>query len=762
MVYQITSGHEERALKVFKPRFRVPSMVALTRRLAPFAELPGLQVCRRLVITPQQHDNLLTLDPDLLYAVVMPWIKGPTWMEVLFNSQAMTPEESLSLARGFALVLAGMEQEGLAHCDLSGPNVLLPMFAGAASDQGPVALVDVEQLYGPDLRKPETITSGSSGYTHRIAPEDPWSPEADRFAGAILLAEMLGWCDTQVREAAWGETYFDPDELQRDSQRYQLLDSVLRARWGDNTARLLERAWASDTLGECATFGEWLVKLPKNVARQEASASSAPPRPANDPSPLPHAPSLPTRSEIEELTRQLMAQGNDAQAHGKHDLALESYREASSLAPYGSPLATELASNIDALQSREPQPPSKVEIGRSDPAAQPATAYPEERKPLFATSGVMAQAPVPVSIQPANRSRTGSKRLWMVALPLILLALAIILVTLQSRAESTGATVTAITTSLAEATQSPAATSTSSTGYSASLLATLEQHEGQVRTVAFSPDGKALASGSSDGTLRLWDVVDSSLIFSSQVDTYTVESVAFSPDGQMIGTGSWNTMVQLWGLDGTKLRTLRGHKDTVESIAFSPDGQTLASASSDGGAWLWRLSDGVWLRGLDGNPSNVTSVLFSPDGTLVAGSLMRGSVILWSASQKEVPPQTLTAVTNFSTSVAFSPDGQLIASGAKDSNVFVWRVADHALLRPLRGHQDAVIDVAFSPDGELLASGSSDKTVRLWRVSDWSLVLTMPAHSSDVWDLSFSPDGKMLASASLDGTVKLWSLHTGR
>jgi len=123
--------------------------------------------------------------------------------------------------------------------------------------------VDVEQLYSSDLKRPELLPGGSPGYAHRTAPEGLWSPNADRFAGAVLIAEMLGWCDERVREAAWGENYFDPQEMQRESERYQTLMTVLRERWGGGVSGLFERAWRSETLADCATFGEWLVVLPE-------------------------------------------------------------------------------------------------------------------------------------------------------------------------------------------------------------------------------------------------------------------------------------------------------------------------------------------------------------------------------------------------------------------------------------------------------------------------------------------------------------------
>ena len=123
---------------------------------------------------------------------------------------------------------------------------------------------DVEQIFGPGLTRPEVLTSGSPGYAqHRGISGDVWESRADRFAGAVLIAEMLGWCDARVRDIAWGETYFDPDETQTDSERYRVLLEVLRDRWGSAVPAVFQRAWESEVLADCPTFGEWLVALPE-------------------------------------------------------------------------------------------------------------------------------------------------------------------------------------------------------------------------------------------------------------------------------------------------------------------------------------------------------------------------------------------------------------------------------------------------------------------------------------------------------------------
>jgi hypothetical protein len=270
------------ALKVFKAHFRLPSLVSLTERLARYATIPGLGVCKRTVITPRNNPELLAAHPDLIYAVVMSWLDGPTWMEVLLENKVLPREMSLHLARSFADQLSYMEEFGTAHCDISGPNLLIPALADPPVTGGPpVALVDVEQLYGPNLDRPEMLPGGSPGYAHKTAPEGLWSAASDRFSGAMLLSEMLGICDRRINEASWGENYFDPGEMQKaGSMRFDLLLKVLQENWGASVGELLRRTWCSDSLTECPTLGEWLMALQKQEKEMPGTVQAASSMPA--------------------------------------------------------------------------------------------------------------------------------------------------------------------------------------------------------------------------------------------------------------------------------------------------------------------------------------------------------------------------------------------------------------------------------------------------------------------------------------------------
>jgi len=252
------------ALKVIKEKWRAPALVTLSQKLEPFAELPGLTVCRRVALNARQHSDLLRQHPDLLYASLMPWISGPTWMQIIQEKRELTPKHSLALARALAEILTTLEERGVAHCDLSGPNLIIANLPdnSKSGEACAIALVDVEQLFGPGLNTPPMLSSGSPGYAKKDSPKGIWSTDGDRFAGAILLAEMLGFCDAVVREAAVGESYFTPEEIQRDSAKLAILRSSLQRHWGEGVLNLFNRVWASETLANCPTMGEWLITLP--------------------------------------------------------------------------------------------------------------------------------------------------------------------------------------------------------------------------------------------------------------------------------------------------------------------------------------------------------------------------------------------------------------------------------------------------------------------------------------------------------------------
>ncbi|MEH2108618.1 WD40 repeat domain-containing protein, partial [Nostoc sp.] len=291
---------------------------------------------------------------------------------------------------------------------------------------------------------------------------------------------------------------------------------------------------------------------------------------------------------------------------------------------------------------------------------------------------------------------------------------------------------------------------------------TLEGHSSSAWGVGFSPDGKTLASGSDDKTIKLWDVSTGKAIKTLTGHSSSVWGVGFSPDGKTLASGSDDKTIKFWDVStGKAIKTLTGHSSGVYSVGFSPDGKTLASGSDDNTIKLWDVSTGKAIKTLTGHSSRVYSVGFSPDGKTLASGSDDKTIKFWDVSTGKAI-KTLTGHSSSVYSVGFSPDGKTLASGSDDNTIKLWDVSTGKAIKTLTGHSSSVWGVGFSPDGKTLASGSSDKTIKLWDVSTGKAIKTLTGHSSRVWGVGFSPDGKTLASGSDDKTIKLWDVSTGK
>ncbi|MEH1812103.1 MAG: serine/threonine-protein kinase [Nostoc sp.] len=302
-------------------------------------------------------------------------------------------------------------------------------------------------------------------------------------------------------------------------------------------------------------------------------------------------------------------------------------------------------------------------------------------------------------------------------------------------------------------------------------LHTLSGHSGVssgVNTIAISPDGYTLASGSDDKNIKLWDLNNKKVLTSLSGHSQAVKSIAFSPDGQILATASDDKTIKLWQVETLKeICTLLGHSHAVKSVAFSPNGQILASGSWDKTVKLWDVNTGTEICTITGHQLQVNSVAFSPQGQLLASASYDRTIRLWQIKGSPRKIQNRPCYSLLSTlsghawavlTVAFSPDGQILATGSDDNTIKLWEVNTGQLICTLVGHSWSVVAVAFTADGETLLSASCDKTVKLWRVSTAEEIVTLSGHIDTVSAVAVSKVTQLIASGSRDKTIKLWQL----
>jgi RNA polymerase sigma factor (sigma-70 family) len=315
-------------------------------------------------------------------------------------------------------------------------------------------------------------------------------------------------------------------------------------------------------------------------------------------------------------------------------------------------------------------------------------------------------------------------------------------------------------------------------------------HAEQASALAFTPDGKLLASGrdfdfprrhGQENPIQLWDVTTGKEVRLLVGPKDTVLSLAFSPDGKTLAAGAerYDATLRLWDVTtGEERFALKGHGGELRSVAFSPDGQTVATGSMDKTIRLWDVATGKEQRRLTGHRADVMAVAFSPDGKLLASGSFDRTLRLWDPATGQQlrlfeedeagNASTLTSSSRFRinrgvTAVAFSPDGKTLAAAGRDHTLHLFDVAGGGEVRPIRGQFDAVDTLAFSPDGNRIWTMAGDRNLRAWETATGKEGRTLETSAGLPLCVAFSADGRLAATGGeQDKTAHVWELATGK
>jgi WD40 repeat protein len=307
---------------------------------------------------------------------------------------------------------------------------------------------------------------------------------------------------------------------------------------------------------------------------------------------------------------------------------------------------------------------------------------------------------------------------------------------------------------------------------------TYSGHSAYVSSLAWSPDGRLIASASGDHTVQIWNASSGTRVRTYRGDNLDLSAVAWSPDGKYLASGDIVGLIQVWNASNGQLAfTYRGQDGAIFSLAWSPDSQDIASASGDGSLQVWQALNGNVLLTVR-NPTTARGAAFpqawngvawSPDGRYLAGGT-NGNGQVFDMQTRKLFSNAYGYHGDIIHAVAWSPDGQYLATAQASGAVLVWNVASGKNVLSYNNGNDDINSVAWSPDGKRIASGGNDALVQVWDALTGQHAYIYRGHAdvypghftshAAIYAVAWSPDGKRIASGGNDNTVQVWSVPT--